>query len=111
MNMVFTTKVVGLTFNKNYPKNIYAIAKDFALGNDTVLLVREIDNQFDSNAVAVYHGNEQVGHISAKLAAFIAPQIDAGIHWYAAIESIVVSQSNTNNPGLKITLWSKDAEQ
>lgn len=110
MNMVFTTKVVGLTFNKQYPKNIYSIAKDFALGNDSILLVREIDNEFDSNAVAVYHGQEQIGHIPAKLAAFIAPQIDSGIKWYAAIESIVVSPNNSNNPGLKITLWSKDAD-
>jgi hypothetical protein len=110
MNMVLTTKVVGLTFNPSYPKNIYAIAKDFALGDDSISLVREKDNEVDANAIAVHHGENQVGHVPRKLAEFISPQIDAGIEWYAAIESVVVSQNNVNNPGLKITMWSKDAD-
>ena len=110
MKMVLTTKVVGLTFNPSYPKNIYAVAKEFALGKDAINLIREKDNEFDSNAISVVHGENQIGHIPAKLAEFIAPQIDAGINWYAAIESVVVSQNNLNNPGLKITVWSEDAE-
>lgn len=110
MKMVLTTKVVGLTFNNNYPQNIFDISKDFALGNDAILLVREKDNEVDENAIAVYHNNLHVGHIPRKIAEFVAPQIDAGIDWYAAIESIPISQENTNNPGLKITIWNDDAE-
>lgn len=108
--MVLTTKVVGVTFNPSYPKNIYAVAKQFALGNESINLVREKDNVVDSNAIAVYHGDEPIGHVPTKLAEFISPQIDAGINWHAVIESIVVSQNNLNNPGLKITVWSEDAE-
>lgn len=108
--MVLTTKVVGLTFNPAYPQNIFAIAKDFSMGKDTVELVREKENEADENAIAVFYQGNPVGHVSRKLASFISPQIDAGIDWYAAIESIVVSQENPDNPGLKITIWNDDAE-
>lgn len=110
MNMVLTTKVVGLTFNPSYPQNIYAVAKDFALGDDSIILIREKYNEADANAIAVYHGENQIGHVPRKLSEFVSPQIDSGIEWHAAIESVVVSQNNVNNPGLKITMWSSDAD-
>lgn len=110
MSIALTTKVVGLTFNSEYPSNVYEIAKRFALGDDSISIEREPDNEFDNNAIVVVDGEKAVGHLPAKIAALIAPQIDAGVSWFAAIESVVISQENVNQPGLKVTIWSTDDE-
>jgi hypothetical protein len=41
-------------------------------------LIREAQNRFDSNAVAVEVGGKQIGYIPKALAAKLAPRIDAG---------------------------------
>lgn len=109
--LLLTTKVVGLTFNNNYPKNVFSLAKEFALGNDAIDIMREPHNPVDSNAIGVYSGGKKIGHLPKDIAEFIAPQMDAGIQWNSAVESIVISQENTNNPGVKITLWSDQDEE
>ena len=110
MQFIITTKIVGLTFNDNYPHNVFAIASDFALGDDSLDLVREPDNEFDSNAVAIYKNSEKLGHISKKMASFLAPQMDAGIEYSCFVEGIVISQDNPDNPGIKVTISSPDVE-
>jgi hypothetical protein len=110
MSIVLTAKVVGLTFGNNYPSNIYKIAKRFAMGDDSITLVREPNNEVDKNAIAVHDGDSPIGHVPRKIAELISPQMDAGVQWFASVDSIIVSQENVNQPGIKITLWSQDAE-
>jgi hypothetical protein len=111
MSLVLTAKVVGLTFGAEYPANIYKIAKRFAMGDDSITLVREPNNEVDKNAIAVHDGENPIGHIPRKIAELLSPQIDAGVKWFAAVDSIIVSQENVNQPGIKITLWSEENDE
>lgn len=110
MQLIFTTKIVGLTFNDDYPNNVFAIASGFALGDDSLDLVREPNNEFDPNAISVYKDGKKLGHISKKMAGFVAPQMDCGIEYNCSVEGIVISQDNPDNPGIKITIWSPHVE-
>lgn len=108
--LIFTTKIVGLTFNDDYPNNVFSIAAGIATGDDSLDLVREPNNEFDSNAISLFKDGRKLGHVSKKMASFIAPQMDAGIEYHCSIEGIVVSQENPDQPGLKITIWSPNVE-
>ena len=46
-------------------------------GHSTVTLVREPNNPHDPNAIAVFAGASQIGHLPRERAALIAPLIDA----------------------------------
>ena len=43
-----------------------------------ISLKREPNNEFDSNAVAVYANGKQVGYLGNHYASIIAPKLDAG---------------------------------
>ncbi|MFZ1017959.1 MAG: helicase-related protein [Candidatus Cybelea sp.] len=51
-------------------------------------LRRQADNPHDSNAVAVCYGHLQLGFLNKKLAAHIAPLIDAGARYRARVASL-----------------------
>lgn len=104
----FITKVVGVSFSKNYPNNIYAIAKDVLAMNTACALVREPDNEHDSNSIRVDFNGAPIGRIPRLIAMILAPKIDGGEKWFAAVHSIVVSNENVNQPGLKINVWRTD---
>jgi len=55
----------------------------------TVTLVREPNNRYDPNAVAVFVRSRRVGYISASYAAVIAPAVD---YWGGWVE-VPVDQS------------------
>lgn len=101
----FLTRVVGITFSDGYPNNVFALAKDAALMASPCQLVREPDNQHDNNAIRVVVNGSSIGHIPRLIAMILAPKMDSGETWVAAIHSIVVSNENANQPGLKINVW------
>jgi hypothetical protein len=103
-----STKVVGVSFIEDYPQNIFRLSQRYASGESSVSLERDINNQYDNNAIKVIVDNEMVGHIPAVLAKFIAPEMDNGVEWFADIESILVSVENMDNPGIKIIIWRED---
>jgi len=49
---------------------------------------REPHNPHDPNAIAVHYGNLQLGFFNRRMAAHIAPQIDAGARYRARIASL-----------------------
>ena len=51
-------------------------------------LRRQPDNPHDSNAIAVCYGHLQLGFLNKKLAAHIAPLIDAGARYRARVASL-----------------------
>lgn len=104
----FLTKVVGVSFSENYPNNIYALAKDVALMSALCQLVREPNNEHDENAIRVDVNGSTIGHIPRLIAIVLAPKIDGGEKWVAAVHSIVVSNENVNQPGLKINVWREE---
>ena len=81
------TKVAGVTYGKRQ-KAIEHLSR-YAAEDVSIQLVRERDNEFDSNAVAVYatvsgKGSYCMGYLPRALAAFVAPLMDAG----KAVQSI-----------------------
>lgn len=68
--------------------------------NNNILLIRELDNEYDINAVAVYiyHNNEktQLGHIPRVIAAKLAPILDRGCDYNCYIEQIRGSKNQPN---------------
>lgn len=101
----FVTKVVGVTFSEDYPSNIYSLAQNLAVKNESCDLVREPDNQHDANSIRVDVHGKTVGHVPRLISMVLAPKIDKGENWRASVHSIVVSNENVNQPGLKIYVW------
>ena len=116
-------KVVGLTFVAGYPDNLLRLgllleaAQKAALGwGDTssdeptrlpVALVRNPDNEHDSNAIEVHvpalgRRESMVGHVPRELAARLAPSLDRGDEWDAAVASVLVTPEHPDRPGLEV---------
>ena len=101
----FITKVVGVSFNPDYPSNIWSLSTDPLLMNTPCSLVREPQNEHDTNSIRVDIGQKSIGHIPRLIALVIAPRIDEGETWLAQIDGIIVSMENTNQPGVKLKIW------
>ncbi len=74
---VTTTPIVG----RKYHAEINA-----AEVGDKLHLVREPENAFDKNAIAVHHIEDgKLGHLAASLARVLAPMIDHGYKFRARL--------------------------
>lgn len=72
---LFTTKVVGVTFEDRQE-----VVARLQMG-DRVWLEQELDNPYDSNAVKVCRSNgEQIGYLNRHLAAILSPYFSAYGH-------------------------------
>lgn len=79
----FNTKVVGVTF-----ENRQDLLVDLEPGVE-LALVREPDNGFDSNAIAVrLLDGSQIGYLNRLLSARLAPVMDAGESYSAAVSAV-----------------------
>lgn len=79
----FNTKVVGVSF-----ENRQELLENLQVGT-RVELLRQKDNEYDSNAIAVVLENQdQIGYLNKHLAARIAPIIDGGQEYNAEISAI-----------------------
>lgn len=90
----FNTKIVGVTFEGR---------QDTIAGlrpGQPLELVRQPDNAFDPNAVAVFFGRLQLGFVRKAIAARIAPNIDAGERYRAEIKHI--TGGGTRSVGVNI---------
>ena len=70
----FQTAIVGVRFYEGASTLLAAEE----LRDLPPALVREPDNKYDKNAIAVYLDDTKVGHIPAPQAKFLAPLLDAG---------------------------------
>jgi len=78
----FYTKVVGVSFEGR--QNLIA---GLAPG-DPLELVREADNAYDPNALAIRYGRLQLGYLRREIAQRLAPNVDAGDRYSVSIGSI-----------------------
>ncbi len=78
----FHTKIAGVSF-EGRQDIIAGLRADAALE-----LRREPDNPHDHNAIAVHYGNLRLGFFNKKLAAHLAPLIDAGARYRAHVASL-----------------------
>lgn len=70
-----------------------------------LLLVRDYQNQYDKNAIAVKLLNDiQIGWIPKRIAEIMAPEIDAGVVWEAEVKSIL-GNDETHYKGVLIKLF------
>ncbi|HEX4014163.1 MAG TPA: helicase-related protein [Candidatus Cybelea sp.] len=78
----FHTKLAGVSFEGR--QDVIAGMRPGA----PLELRRQPDNPYDSNAIAVSYGHLQLGFLNKKLAAHIAPLIDAGARYRACVASL-----------------------
>ena len=97
------SKLVGQTFPRpsQKRKGIDIIPE---LSNGIILkLVREPDNQFDKNAVQVWHKEEMVGFIPAHTAVTLASEMDNGIDHECSVSE--VTGGGDKNYGCNIKIY------
>ena len=98
----FNTKIVGVTFEGR---------QDLIAGlqpGQELELVRQPENAFDANAVAVHFGRLQLGFVRKPIAARIAPHIDAGERYRAEVKHI--TGGGTRSVGVNIWVTRERAE-
>jgi len=78
----FHTKIAGVSF-EGRQDTIAGLRAGASLQ-----LARQPENPHDRNAIAVHYGNLQIGFLNKRLAAHIAPLIDAGASYRARIASL-----------------------
>lgn len=84
---MFYYKVVGVTFANPDGTSRQEIISKMQKGNP-VSLVREPNNLYDPNAIAVYFGEEQVGYIARGEAELLSQLMDLGGSLIAKAEAI-----------------------
>lgn len=99
----FSFKAVGVSFADRYPCNLHDLQADWdtSQGVGEVSLIREPDNEYDAQAVAVLAGGEIVGHVPREVAQFVGPMIDAGSRLRARGE-VLVNPDHPDRPGLLV---------
>jgi single-stranded-DNA-specific exonuclease len=90
----FNTKIVGVTFEGRQD-----LIAGMAPGQE-LELVRQPQNAFDPNAIAVHYGRLQLGFLKKLLAARIAPNLDAGQRYRAEVKHI--TGGGTRSVGVNI---------
>lgn len=95
---VFMTNVVGVTFVPGYPANVMSLNMD-----DEMSLIREPENEHDSNAIAVHSWPiGPIGHIGRGIAERLAPELDAGTKWSVELVEVGINSAHKSNPGVTI---------
>lgn len=97
----FSFKAAGVSFAARYPDNLLALRDEWgsAGGIGEVSLIREPDNEYDANAIALLAAGEVVGHVPRNVAQFVAPMIDGGERLRASA-SVLVNPEHEDRPGL-----------
>lgn len=108
----FATKVVGVSFVPAYPDNLFALdraAVEAEMSGEPLVAVlhRNPENQYDENAIEVHVpalGEEWgfIGHLTRPIAARLAPDLDGGATWCAAVESVLINPDHLDRPGISI---------
>jgi single-stranded-DNA-specific exonuclease len=99
----FHTKLAGVSFEGRQD----VVAK---LQPDTPLrLVRQPDNEFDPNAIAVLAPTgEQVGFLNRRLASVLSPALDAGARWDVSVTG-VTGGDDAGSRGVNVLVARPDA--
>ncbi len=74
----FDTAIVGVRFYQGAAELLSELSPDGGRIPGLLTLVREPDNNYDKNAIAVHLDGKKVGHIPAPQAKILAPMLDAG---------------------------------
>ncbi len=98
LNFPFYSKLAGVSYDN----------RQFYLSRcnrgDQLTLIREPDNLYDRNAIAVYHHNVQLGFIKKNLAEKLAPYLDQGHHIICTIAEITGGDGYLYGANIRIDL-------
>jgi hypothetical protein len=104
----FALKLVGVSFQKDYPENAFDLAKLLkrherrGLDRPLLTLIRNPKNKHDANAIEVHDDYGKLGHIPAAIAARLAPELDDGIRWECELIKIPISSEQPDQPGIEV---------
>ena len=90
------TKIRGVTF--------YDVPWDKIKEGDLLYMLREDDNELDSNSIAIYWKNILIGHISKPRSKILAPLIDNKIAQFCAEVLRVTGGGDKPNHGCNIRI-------
>lgn len=109
----FVFPVVGVSFCDGYPDNLLALGELWEQEGHheeglPVVLIRNPLNIHDSNAIEVHMPAMdrigKIGHVPREMAARLAPELDAGTHWIAAITEVKIHADHMDRPGLRVKM-------
>lgn len=79
--------------------------------NAEVFLIRNPENQYDRNAIAVKTDDGmQIGWVPKGIAKVLAPEIDAGILWSAKVEKIIGQEQQLKGVLIKLFLSAEQCD-
>src|SRR5579875_52208 len=93
---VFNTKVAGVSFEGR--QDVLAGLR----AGDPLELVRDRDNRYDSNAIAVKRGALQIGFLNKELAERLAPRFDQGVRYRAEVTAITGGGSRSRGGNIRV---------
>jgi len=93
---VFNTKVAGVSFEGR--QDVLAGLR----AGDPLELVRDRDNRYDSNAIAVKRGALQIGFLNKELAERLAPRFDQGVRYRAEVTAITGGGSRSRGVNIRV---------
>lgn len=103
----FNTKVVGVSFEGRQD-----VVAGLRVGAE-LTLVRQPENPYDPNAIAIFCGNLQLGYLRKEIARHLAPQIDAGARYAAKISTLTGGSTDeggaTRHRGVNVVI-ERDSE-
>lgn len=106
MATTFEVKIVGVTFQPNYPKTITSLTE-----NDIVHIIPEPENPTDPNAIKVQNKNgTTIGYIPAAVAKKLCIEIKQGIEYQATIRPLINTEHD-DKPGAVIKLTKNTKHQ
>lgn len=97
MPKTFEVPVVGVTFQSSYPQSFLSLEE-----NEKVLVVRDVNNENDPNAVRVESKNGVVlGFIPSAIAKRLAPELDSG-KTFQVTARLLINAGHKDRPGVML---------
>lgn len=98
----FYSKIVGVTHD-NRQKYVSRLEP-----GDVLMVDREKDNRYDSNAIALYKDYNMLGYIKKEVAAQLAPIIDSGKSVSVTVSTVTGGGDYICGANIEIVISSKD---
>lgn len=93
------TNAAGVTFG-NHQSAIRRLQQF-----EAVALIREPNNPYDPNAIAIERANgEAIGHLHGRLAEELAPEIDGGAHWMGIVSEVTGGVAGKPTRGVNLMI-------
>lgn len=99
----FFCAVVGESFRNDDGSSRQEIIRAHARPGVQAHLERDTENEFDSNAIAVYVNDQQIGYLKAEVAARHAAKLDTGRYALYAVVA-TVNGGTPSKPSFGVTL-------